>query len=80
MGVYFSFTAELRATQFTQAADLVRGLALNARPFKKQQAHFVCRPLIRKNLALSGSRHRGCADDCASFKGVCNKRKEVSSC
>ena len=55
MGVYFSFTAELRATQFTQAADLVRGLALNARPFKKQQAHFVCRTLIRKSSALSGS-------------------------
>lgn len=80
MGVCFSFTAELRATQFTAATDLVRGLALNARPFKKQQAHFVCRPLIRKTPALSRSRHRGCAYDCASFEGVSDKRKKVSSC
>jgi hypothetical protein len=55
MCVCYLLTAELRATQFTQAADLAHGLVINAIPFNKQQAHFVCRPLIRKSSALSGS-------------------------
>jgi hypothetical protein len=80
MCVCFSLTTELRATQFTQAAVLAQGLVINAIPFNKQQAHFVCRPLIRKRLDLSGSRHRECVYDYASFNGVGDKRKAVSSC
>jgi hypothetical protein len=45
-----------------------------------QQAHSVCRPLIGKRLALSVSRHRGSVYDYASFNGVGDERKAVSSC
>jgi hypothetical protein len=48
--------------------------------FNKQQAHSVCRPLIGKRLDLSVSRHRGCVYDYASFNGVGDERKAVSSC